>query len=526
MTVFEDEGYTRTGGLWAAEDDKNPRGENEVYCSGVQEDYGVRWRKGGWRGEETPNRGNFVRHRALVRIIGVAETEDVVANHEISAHPDLDPTTSRTTSLFLSPHLNPIFLPTSVNTFCLTSSLKSFKLLVLLIQTTSQTLLRSCLPSFSFSFSLSQVLHDDLHLNIPGAQYSIPSQRRPLDAASHLGQYGALLLCWCQFGDMHTESTRLLGDNDGPYITCASVLLMSPDHGRICKPANRISCVGNPGRHLADYLADSPRHILLSIAKILGASAQMISAGQNLQDGLQTTSWGTPWPFAGLAHQLGLPDNYWQDLMYQERVELNLERQWVMGGRSKGRSTGSEMYAGTCVQQRRRLLKMDAGDDGGHEERRGTRERERERVKTVKLATFYSNWYTGKNGVEKGPKWSRTRGYRAKQMRIKLKQSGKVGENIRKRKSPGAANWLDQQTDPMMHFGDQRRVLFINSTTLKSAHDLNIFEGEVKEAVCVGKPRSAVWTDVAPSGQQLESMPSSSFLEFNRDGKGFMQKLN
>jgi hypothetical protein len=70
----------------------------------------------------------------------------------------------------------------------------------------------------------------------------------------------------------------------------------------------------------------------------------------------------------------------------------------------------------------------------------------------VKLATFYSNWYTGtdkqiefeqmerggKNGVEKGPKWSGTRGLRAKQIRIKLKQSGKVGENIRKRKSPGA----------------------------------------------------------------------------------------
>jgi hypothetical protein len=70
----------------------------------------------------------------------------------------------------------------------------------------------------------------------------------------------------------------------------------------------------------------------------------------------------------------------------------------------------------------------------------------------VKLATFYSNWYTGtnkqiefeqmecggKNCAEKGLKWPGTRGYRAKQMQIKLKQSGKVRENIRKRKSPGA----------------------------------------------------------------------------------------
>jgi hypothetical protein len=61
----------------------------------------------------------------------------------------------------------------------------------------------------------------------------------------------------------------------------------------------------------------------------------------------------------------------------------------------------------------------------------------------VKLATFYSNWYTGtnkqiefeqmecegKNCVEKGPKWPGTRGYRAKQMRIET-----VGESRRKYK--------------------------------------------------------------------------------------------
>jgi hypothetical protein len=32
---------------------------------------------------------------------------DVVANHEISAHPDVNPATSRTTSFFLQPHLPP-----------------------------------------------------------------------------------------------------------------------------------------------------------------------------------------------------------------------------------------------------------------------------------------------------------------------------------------------------------------------------------------------------------------------------------